>query len=615
MSRAFTGYVSRYQRSRVWSQEFYRTEKFTLIADFTGALLDGVTIESAVWQSFNNANVILGTAVAFEKKTEVECTAGLEPGSAVKVEVTLSDGSIMNQLFAVNVRSSPWFCEDTVPAQGPCHVTAIVYEPSLTVEKSAIPSVFTAEDDVIQYYYTVTNTGNVEITDVTVTDDLVDTISCPSTTLDVGETMVCTGFYTITAGDVTAGEVTNAALVIATGASYVAPNTTITVTTDTELTITDFGISGNALDGVVNDVYAGYTYTAEGGEAPLVWTITGGSLPTGLTINSGTGALAGTPTVAGTFNFEVTATDDDSLTATLDDEIFIADACYEIDYETNLYFAGGVNRVISGYSGNLIRVRRSSDNAELDIGQDVDGSLDVSALETFCAATNGFVSRLYKQAGTHTLTYTAPDVAAQPAIVTAGTYLNHMQLDGTTHTFSIDEPTSIGTSDSLTVFMKTGIPTSSATRCFLSTSTSSTAISATAQYNRQCVYWVSSNPSALVANFTLDPNAPYNNSTWGLNQFANGSNLCMVFDHGGAAGDKLRLWVNGFEQMPTPLEANATSGNITNNQRIFIGSKNRTGSTTYSACAMNLVSFLIYTDVVPDENIQDILSSLNCRYP
>jgi hypothetical protein len=48
--------------------------------------------------------------------------------------------------------------------------------------------------------------------------------------------------------------------------------------------------------------------TAAGGTAPYAYTATG-TLPNGLTLNAATGAISGTPTTAGTFNFTITATD------------------------------------------------------------------------------------------------------------------------------------------------------------------------------------------------------------------------------------------------------------------------------------------------------------------
>jgi len=56
---------------------------------------------------------------------------------------------------------------------------------------------------------------------------------------------------------------------------------------------------------------AAYTasLTATGGITPYTWSISQGSLPTGLTLSSTTGAISGTPASAGTASFTVTLTD------------------------------------------------------------------------------------------------------------------------------------------------------------------------------------------------------------------------------------------------------------------------------------------------------------------
>ena len=51
------------------------------------------------------------------------------------------------------------------------------------------------------------------------------------------------------------------------------------------------------------------TLAATGGTTPYAWSITSGLLPTGLSLNSGTGAITGTPTTVGTFNFTVQVAD------------------------------------------------------------------------------------------------------------------------------------------------------------------------------------------------------------------------------------------------------------------------------------------------------------------
>lgn len=67
--------------------------------------------------------------------------------------------------------------------------------------------------------------------------------------------------------------------------------------------------------GVAQSVYAGATLQAAGGVSPYTWTVTTGSLPTGLTLNTTTGAISGTPTASGTTTFTVTATDSETPTA------------------------------------------------------------------------------------------------------------------------------------------------------------------------------------------------------------------------------------------------------------------------------------------------------------
>jgi len=82
--------------------------------------------------------------------------------------------------------------------------------------------------------------------------------------------------------------------------------------------------------------------------------------------------------------------------------------------------AYSVRRLRSAYTGSLIRVRRSSDNAEQDIGPTLGGNLNTTVLTTFCGANSCFVRTWYDQSG-NARDATQTTNANQPRIVNTGT--------------------------------------------------------------------------------------------------------------------------------------------------------------------------------------------------
>jgi hypothetical protein len=92
-------------------------------------------------------------------------------------------------------------------------------------------------------------------------------------------------------------------------------------------------------------------------------------------------------------------------------------------------------RLLDGeYTGDAIRIRRSGDNAETDIGFDGAGELDRDAIADFCSPGDGFVKVWYDQSGNgHDATQAT--TSKQPKIYDASTGVN---LDNAKPAISFD---------------------------------------------------------------------------------------------------------------------------------------------------------------------------------
>jgi len=89
--------------------------------------------------------------------------------------------------------------------------------PGISIDKAGVLAT-TVHDpvqpgDLVDYTLTVTNTGNVSLHAITVSDPLVGPVTCPQTTLAVGAHMVCTAHYALRQTNIDAGVVLNTASV------------------------------------------------------------------------------------------------------------------------------------------------------------------------------------------------------------------------------------------------------------------------------------------------------------------------------------------------------------------------------------------------------------------
>lgn len=127
--------------------------------------------------------------------------------------------------------------------------------------------------------------------------------------------------FTVSAGSLPAGVTLSSSGAFAGTPTTSGPATFTVKVTDSETTpltatqsytvniLSALSITNTSLPAANIGVSYSATLTATGGQSPYTFAVTSGSLPTGLTLNSATGVISGTPTAGGTFNFTITVTD------------------------------------------------------------------------------------------------------------------------------------------------------------------------------------------------------------------------------------------------------------------------------------------------------------------
>ena len=150
------------------------------------------------------------------------CTA-----SYTTTQADVDRGSINNTGTAVG----------TTPSGPPATATSSVtipasQNPGIALTKTASLPDFAAPGTTITYSYAVTNSGNLTLNPVKVTDPMADLspISCPVTTLAPDGSETCTATYTTTQADVDRGSITNTGTATGTPPSGPAVSATATVT-------------------------------------------------------------------------------------------------------------------------------------------------------------------------------------------------------------------------------------------------------------------------------------------------------------------------------------------------------------------------------------------------
>lgn len=96
---------------------------------------------------------------------------------------------------------------------------------------------------------------------------------------------------------------------------------------------------------------------------------------------------------------------------------------FPLDYTTNLIHAWSLRKVVPAYSGSAIRIRRSNDNAESDIGFAGNGDLSTSSITSFVGSNSAFITTIYDQGLATAINLVQTTAANQFQIVNAGTII------------------------------------------------------------------------------------------------------------------------------------------------------------------------------------------------
>ncbi|HEX6199193.1 MAG TPA: hypothetical protein VF150_02930, partial [Thermoanaerobaculia bacterium] len=155
---------------------------------------------------------LAGVTVTDDQGVAVTCPGGqpflLEP-AVVKTCFANGTATVGQYANVGTATGTPEGGGDSVSDSDPSHYFGeeVVEEPAIDLEKRTNgvdadipPGPALTVGDPVTWTYVVTNTGNVALTNVSVTDDQGVAVTCPKTTLQPGESMTCTGSGTAEAG-------------------------------------------------------------------------------------------------------------------------------------------------------------------------------------------------------------------------------------------------------------------------------------------------------------------------------------------------------------------------------------------------------------------------------
>jgi uncharacterized repeat protein (TIGR01451 family) len=261
----------------------------------------------------NSGNVALtNVTLADNKISSVNLPANttLVPGASTTVTATyaVSQNMIDAGTSIINVATATGKMSTTSVTATATATVTINQKPCISVTKTASPTIYSAAANIITYTYVVTNTGNVTLNPVTLTDNKLGTITLPVSSLAPGASTTATFKYTITSNDIKAGCITNVATATGTPltGSKVSDTDTATVTVANPSICVNKTASPTTYSAAGNVITYTYVVTNKGNVTLSPVTLTDNKLGT---ITLPVSSLAPGASTTATFKYTITSGD------------------------------------------------------------------------------------------------------------------------------------------------------------------------------------------------------------------------------------------------------------------------------------------------------------------